>query len=160
MVEGEQKLCLVEPTLELGEKTLLQVQMQLMEEMEDGEALAEEAVLEEVEELVLHLPLLFIQQEMEVAAELVVMEAEVDAEAVEGALCLVATILQEWEVQEVLVVLEAAAEAAEAAGILTKEVEVVMVLQEVMAEAAEVEAEADLVMEALLEALAVVAALD
>ena len=159
-MEGEQKLCLVEPTLELGEKTLLQVQMQLMEEMEDGEALAAEAVLEEVEELVLHLPLLFIQQEMEVAAELVVMEAEVDAEAVEGALCLVATILQEWEVQEVLVVLEAAAEAAEAAGILTKEVEVVMVLQEVMAEAAEVEAEADLVMEALLEALAALVALD
>ena len=53
MVEGEQKLCLVEPTLELMEETPLQVQVQLLEKMEGGEALAAEAVLEEAAEEVL-----------------------------------------------------------------------------------------------------------
>ena len=52
MEEGEQKLCLVEPTLELGEETPLQVQMQLLEKMEDGEALEAEEVLEEMAEWV------------------------------------------------------------------------------------------------------------
>ena len=47
MEEGEQRLCLVEPTLELTEKIPLQVQMQLLEKMEGGEALAAEAVLGE-----------------------------------------------------------------------------------------------------------------
>ena len=47
MEEGEQKLCLVEPTLELTEKTPLQVQLQLLEKMEGGEALAAEAVVGE-----------------------------------------------------------------------------------------------------------------
>ena len=47
MEVGEQKLCLVEPTLELVEKTPLQVQMQLLENKEGGEALAAEVVLEE-----------------------------------------------------------------------------------------------------------------
>ena len=62
--------------------------------------------------------------------------------------------------QEVLVVLEAAEVEAEAEGILTQEVGVVMVQQEVMAEAAEVEAEADLVMEAPLVAMAALVVLD
>ena len=67
MEEGEQKLCLVEPTLELEEKTPLQVQMQLLEKMEGGEALAAEVVLEAAAaELVLQLPLILIQQGMEV----------------------------------------------------------------------------------------------
>ena len=53
MVEGEQKLCLVEPTLELTEKAPLQVQMQLMEKMEGGEALAAEVVLEALAAMVM-----------------------------------------------------------------------------------------------------------
>ena len=52
MEEGEQKLCLVEPTLELMEEMPLQVQMQLREKMEGGEALAAEVVVEEEAELV------------------------------------------------------------------------------------------------------------
>ena len=52
MEEGEQKLCLVEPTLELMEEMPLQVQMQLLEKMEGGEALAAEVVVEEAAELV------------------------------------------------------------------------------------------------------------
>ena len=53
MVEGEQKLCLVEPTLELKEEVPLQVQMQVMEKMEGGEALAAEVVLEVMVEMVM-----------------------------------------------------------------------------------------------------------
>lgn len=53
MGEGEQKLCLVEPTLGLTEKAPLQVQMQLLEKMEDGEALAAEVVLEDMAEMVM-----------------------------------------------------------------------------------------------------------
>ena len=52
MGEGEQKLCLVELTLELMEEMPLQVQVQLLEKMEDGEALAAEVALEERAELV------------------------------------------------------------------------------------------------------------
>ena len=52
MAEEEQKLCLAEPTLELTEEALLQVQMQLLEKMEGGEALAAEVAAEEVVELV------------------------------------------------------------------------------------------------------------
>ena len=46
MGEGEQRLCLVEPPLELMEETPLQVQMQLLEEMQDMEALVVEEVME------------------------------------------------------------------------------------------------------------------
>ena len=53
MVEGEQKLCLVEPTLELKEEVPLQVQMQVMEKMEGGEALAAEVALGEKVEMVI-----------------------------------------------------------------------------------------------------------
>ena len=53
MEEGEQKLCLVEPTLGLTEKVPLQVQVQVMEEMEGGEALAAEVVLEVMAEMVM-----------------------------------------------------------------------------------------------------------
>ena len=52
MVEGEQKVCLVEPTLELMEEMPLQVQVQLLEKMEDGEALAAEVAAEVMVELV------------------------------------------------------------------------------------------------------------
>ena len=52
MEEEEHELCLVEPTLELMEETPLQVQGQVMEEMQDMEALAAEEVLEEAAELV------------------------------------------------------------------------------------------------------------
>ena len=107
MEEGEQKLCLVEPTLELTEEMPLQVQVQLTEEMQDMEALVAEVVQEEEEDSVLCLPLLLIQQEMEVMAELEAMEAAVVQEEEEGASILVAAILQEREVQGVLAALEA-----------------------------------------------------
>ena len=86
MGEGEQKLCLVEPTLELGEETPLQVQMQLMEAMEDGEALVaeEEAEAGADTDTVQGLPHLLCQEQMEQmeeVAELVVMEAAAVAEA-------------------------------------------------------------------------------
>ena len=50
MEEGEQKLCLAEPTLELTEEAPLQVQVQLLEKMEGGGALEAEVVLEEAAE--------------------------------------------------------------------------------------------------------------
>ena len=81
MEEGEHKLCLVEPTLELAEEMVLQVQMQLLELVEDREALvaaeeaAEEAVAEAVAEAVGGLPLLLVQEQMEVVVELVELEA-------------------------------------------------------------------------------------
>ena len=53
MEEGEQKLCLVEPTLEIKEKAPLQVQMQVMEKMEGGEALVAEVVLGDLAEMVI-----------------------------------------------------------------------------------------------------------
>ena len=49
MEAGEQKLCLVEPTLELMEEMPLQVQVQLLEKMEGGEALEAEEEAEEAE---------------------------------------------------------------------------------------------------------------
>ena len=52
MGEGEQRLCLVEPTLELAEETPLQVQMQLLEKMEGGEALEAGEEVEEAAEWV------------------------------------------------------------------------------------------------------------
>ena len=82
MEEGEQKLCLVELTLELTEKAPLKVQMQLLEKMEGGEALAAEVVQEVlVEEVILtHLPLLVLvinQEQMEAVVVREVMEAAV-----------------------------------------------------------------------------------
>ena len=53
MEEGEQKLCLVEPTLELMEEPPLQIQMQLLEKMEGGEALEAEEDAEAEEEIVI-----------------------------------------------------------------------------------------------------------
>ena len=133
MEEGEQKLCLVEPTLELMEKTPLQVQMQLLEKMGGGEALAAE---DEPEVMVVRETLILIHQEqMEAAVELVVMEAAAEQGAVEGGLL---TPIQGQEVQEVLVVLEEEAEEAEVLRrleVLTEElVMVVMVELVVMAE--------------------------
>ena len=113
MEEGEHKLCLVEVPLELMEETLLQVQVQLLEEMEHREALEAEAALGEEADSALCLPPLLIQEEMEASVQQEVMEAEAVEVEVEGASILVAPILQEREVQEVLAVLEAAAEAAE-----------------------------------------------
>ena len=134
MEEGERKLCLVEDTLELGEKRALQVQMQLLEKMEGGEALAAEAVAgEKVAQSATNIPLLSSQQEMEVMVELVAMEAEAAEVVWEGASFLKA-LIQEREVREVLAVLEEEAEVAEVLGILVKEIEVVMAQQEVMAE--------------------------
>ena len=134
MGEGEQKLCLVEPTLELMENRLLQVQMQLTEKMEDGEALAAEAAAEEkVAQSATNILLIPSQQEMEAAVEQEVMEAVVEAVEREGASFLTA-LLKEREVREVLAVLEEEVEVAEMLGILAKEIVVVMVQQEVMAE--------------------------
>ena len=50
MEEGEQRLCLAEPTLELMEEVLLQVQVQLLEVMEGGEALEVEGEAEALAE--------------------------------------------------------------------------------------------------------------
>ena len=134
MVEGEQRLCLVEPTLEIMEEVPLQVQMQPLGAMEGGEVLAAVAVAVAVVESAHRLPLIINQEEMEAVVELVVMEAAAEAEVWEGALLLKTKILQEQEVQEVLAVLEEAAAAAEVLGTLAEEIMVVMVQQEVMAE--------------------------
>ena len=72
MGEGEQKVCLAEPTLEIMEEMPLQVQMQLLGAMEDGEALEAEAAAEALVE-VATIPLN--QQEKGATAELVVMAA-------------------------------------------------------------------------------------
>ena len=119
MVEGEQKLCLVEPTLELVEEVPLQVQVQLLEEMQGGEALeAEEGVEALVERVILiHLPLLVLvinQQQMQVMAELVVMEAVAEQGEKEDVLLIA---LQGQEVQEVLVVLGEGVELVEMLGV-------------------------------------------
>ena len=117
MEEGERKVCLVEPTLELGEKIPLQVQMQLAEKMEGGEALAAEAEVEEkVAQSAINIPLPPSQQEMEAVAELVAMEAEAAEVVMEGASSLKA-LIKEQEVREILVVLEEEAEVAEVLGI-------------------------------------------
>lgn len=130
-MEGEQKLCLAEPTLEIGEETPPQVQTQLLEEMQDLEALAAEVEVEALVEGVI----LLNQEEMEVTVELVVMEAAVEREVLEGMMLVP---LQEQEVQEVLAALEEEVEAAVVLGllwaILEEEIMVVMVQQEAMAE--------------------------
>ena len=118
-MEGEQKLCLVEPTLELVEEVPLQVQVQLLEEMQGGEALeAEEGVEALVERVILiHLPLLVLvinQQQMQVMAELVVMEAVAEQGEKEDVLLIA---LQGQEVQEVLVVLGEGVELVEMLGV-------------------------------------------
>ena len=162
MVEGEQKLCLVEPTLELAEKAPLKVQVQLMEEMQDMEALAAGEEVEGVVEGVglIHLPLLVLvinQEQMQVLAELVVMEAVVEQGALEGMLLIA---LQGQEIQEVLAVLEEEVEAAEMLGflrvLLEEKVMLVMVQREAMAEVEGVVVEAM----TALSALAALVALD
>ena len=160
MVEGEQKVCLAEPTLELVEETPLQVQMQLMEAMEGGEALAAEvALVEEAAKSVMCIPLILNKQEMEVLVELEVMEAAEEWEE-GGGVSLRKTIIQEREVQEVLAVLEEEAEAAEVLGTLAEEIMVVMVQQEVMVEVEGVAAQKVLWALVALTALAALAALD
>ena len=90
MVEGEQKLCLAEPPLELMERVPLKVQMQLLEEMQDMEAsVVEEAAEALVERVILiHLLLIILvlidQEQMEAAAEREAMEAAVEQGALEG----------------------------------------------------------------------------
>ena len=117
MEEGEQKVCLAEPTLELMEEKPLQVQVQLMEEMQDMEALAAEEVLEAKVEVVIIISLKILkhQEQMEAAEEREVMGAVAVEEEEEVALLLP---LQELEVREVLAVLEEGAEAAEILGLL------------------------------------------
>ena len=162
MEEGEQKLCLVEHTLELVEEAPLQVQVQLLEEMQDMEALeAEEEAEALVEGVVLiHLPLLALvinQEQMRVLVELVVMEAAAEQGEEEGTLLIA---LQGQEVQEVLAVLEEEAEAAEMLVLLQvlleEKVMLVMAEREVMVEAEGVVAVAMMA----LSALAALVALD
>lgn len=74
-MEGEQKLCLAEPTLEIREKMLLQVQMLLLEEMQDLEALEAEADAEGMVGTVIIQALPIDQEQMEAAVEREVMEA-------------------------------------------------------------------------------------
>ena len=93
MVEEEQRLCLVEPTLELLEEMLLQVQMQLMEEMQDMEALEAEEDVEALVEMVILVELLLVllvigQQQMQVAVEREVMEVAAEEGAKEDGLLL------------------------------------------------------------------------
>ena len=114
-MEVEHELCLVEPPLELMEEVLLQVQMQVMEEMQDMEALEVGVVLEEAVEthtktLIL---LLIIQEEMEVSVEQEVMGAVAAEVAAEATLGLLAAIFQEQEIRQELVALEEEVEAAE-----------------------------------------------
>ena len=116
MVEGEHELCLVEPPLELGEEMPLQVQVQLLEEMQDMEALAAEGAAEEgaVTDMAwLGLLLLLVQQQMEVSAELEAMEAAAAVEGMEATLGLLVAIVQEQEIQQELVALGEEVEAAE-----------------------------------------------
>ena len=140
MAEVEHKLCLVEPTLEKMENGLLQVQMQLMGAMEDGEALEAAAEVEVMVDMVIILhQVLLHQQQMEAMAEQEVMEAVAEEEVLGDGLL---KTLQEQEVQEVLAVLEEAAEAAEMRGfshLKVEEIMVVMVQQEAMAEEGEKE---------------------
>lgn len=160
-MEEEQKLCLAEPTLELLEKLLLQVQTQLLEEMQDLEALAAEVVQEATVEVVCmqqHL-LNLNQEEREATVEREVMEAVAEEGAKEGE---VVAALQEQEVQEVLAALEEEVEAAVVLVVLEvvleKEILLVMVQQEAMAEGEEVEALVEVVIKTqFLVAVALVA---
>ena len=117
MAVVEHKLCLVVVPLELLEKVVPQVQMQLMEEMGGREALEAGEDGEAMEDTVSRLPLL-VQQEREVSAELVDMEAAEEEAEEEAAFIVVATIKQEQEMQEVLAVLEEEAEKVEKAEVL------------------------------------------
>ena len=115
MVEGEQKLCLVEPTLELVEKMPLQIQMQLLEEMQVLEALEAEEDMEGLADTVIIQALQLDQEQVEAAVEREVMEAGAEqAEAEEMALLTT----QGQEVQEVLAVLGEEAEAEDMLGLL------------------------------------------
>ena len=85
MEEGEHKLCLAEPLLEQMEEKPLQVQVQLLEEVEDREALEaeeEEGALVEGVGLIELIPLLILitinQEQMEAAVEREVMVAAVE----------------------------------------------------------------------------------
>ena len=155
-MEEEQKLCLAEALLELMEIGLLQVQMQLLEEMQDLEALEAEVEAEATEVMVIMFQVFLLdQQQMEVKAEREVMEAVAEEGATEDGLLIA---LREQEVQEVLAVLEEGVEAAEMVGLLQlvgQEIVVVMVQQEAMAE--EGEEEGLIVIEEILVAAALVA---
>ena len=121
------------------EETLLQVQTQLLEAMEGGEALAAEVVVEALAaELATIIPLMFNQQQMEAAVEREVMEAVAVEEVWEEASRLI-PLIQEREVQEILAVLEGEVEAVEVLDTLAKEIMVVMAQQEGMAEVGGVE---------------------
>ena len=152
----------MEPPLELVEEVPLQVQMQVMEAMEDGEALVAEEGAEAMVALVYIIQFLANQEEMGVVVELAVMEAAAERGAEEGGLLIT---LQGQEVQEILAVLEEEAEAAEMLGqlqvLMEEAVMVVMVQQEAMAEAEGVAATAvPTIMAAALLALAALVALD
>ena len=155
-MEEEQKLCLAEALLELMEIGLLQVQMQLLEEMQDLEALEAEVEAEATEVMVIMFQVFLLdQQQMEVKAEREVMEAVAEEGATEDGLLIA---LREQEVQEVLAVLEEGVGAAEMVGLLQlvgQEIVVVMVQQEAMAE--EGEEEGLIVIEEILVAAALVA---
>lgn len=158
MEEEGQKVCLVEVPLEIGEKMPLQIQMQLLEEMQDLEALEAEAGAEAEVEKVIFLVLVANQQEMVAKVGLVVMEVVAGAEEREGTVLIT---MQEQEMQEVLAVLEEGAEEVEMLGLVDGVVEV-MVQQEAMAEveaAVESEAEAEEVL-LVLEEVAPLVALD
>ena len=90
MEAGEHKLCLVEVQRENGEETPLQVQMQLLELVEDREALeaGEEKGVEEEMVMMNTITLLKDQEVQVLSAELVVMEAAVVGEVKEGHLLL------------------------------------------------------------------------
>ena len=75
MEEGEHELCLAGALLELREKPPLQVQMQLLEEMQDMEALVAEVVLVAMEAEVILVQILADQEQMEVLVEREVMGA-------------------------------------------------------------------------------------
>ena len=84
MEEGEHKLCLVEPLLELKEKMLLQIQMQLLEEMQVLEALGAEEDAEGTEDTVIMVKALPRDQEqMEALVEREVMEVAAEEEGEE-----------------------------------------------------------------------------
>ena len=137
MEEGEQKVCLVEVPLERMEEMLMQVQMQLLEEREDREALAAEVVLgEEVEIANCLTPLLLIQVEMGDTAEREVMEAAAAQGVLEDGL-LITLYIQERGVWGDLAVLGEEVEAAEMLVrllVMQEEMMAVMAEAEVMVE--------------------------
>ena len=97
--------------MEIVEEVLLQVQVQLLEEMQDMEALAAEAVLEAVAEVVILIHQVLPDLEATAATvEREVMEAAVEQGVLEGGLLIA---LQGQEVQVLLAALEEEAVAAE-----------------------------------------------